>query len=412
MRALRITFMLFVVSVLVSQSAMDFFSTVLCFHWCYFVWKSRKTDQPKRLFEPMGLEKLWAAWIIVVAVGFALNFNEPAYALERILEFRWILIFYVMFQVMLEIKPERSTLKFVIPFAATIAAVNLFLYYAEIDFLTPWRYGYGEFLRAGGFFANPMTFAHSFVIFLSFLIGVTLVDFKQWNQQQKTSMVLILIFSLMGLYLTFTRGVWFGFIGGLSIGLFLWKPKYIVAMALAAILGFWSFYSVSPSFRSRIDRTTAEMNGESERKILWKAHGQIFRENPVFGAGYGQNTKQLARVYSEINAPAGTLISHAHNQYIHLAAGTGILGLLCYLGIWGFFLKKSWDLWRWLATDSWDKGIALGLIIGQLAFMIGSLTEANFEHSKVRFMVMLAWAYVIYLTLKYNKNRASIKTSK
>jgi O-antigen ligase len=81
--------------------------------------------------------------------------------------------------------------------------------------------------------------------------------------------------------------------------------------------------------------------GASERKMIWAGHFQIFKENPIFGAGYGQNTKALPRVYLEMGAPPDTLVSHAHNQYLHLAAGTGILGLLSYLLIWFFFLKLN-----------------------------------------------------------------------
>lgn len=404
MRSLRITFMLFIISVMVSQSAMDFFSTILCLQWLYQVWKSKKTSNPLSLFHPMGLEKIWLTWFVVVCLGFALNWRDPAYAFERIIEFKWVLILYVLCQVFYQIKPNRESLHFLIPFVALIAGVNLFLYYANIDFLAPWRYGLGEMLRAGGFFANPMTFAHSFVILLSFLMGIALMDFKNWSLRQQGAMVILLLMSLLGLYLTFTRGVWIGFAFALPVGIFLWRPKYLILMALAGGFIFWALYTTAPVFKARVDRTNAEMHGESERKILWKAHFEIFKEHPILGAGYGQNTRELPAVYEKMGVPTKTLVSHAHNEYLHLAAGTGILGLLCYLSIWFFFVKRTYDVWKKLAKDSWDQGVALGLLIGQLAFLVGGFTEANFEHSKVRFMVMLAWAYVIYLVRKYTEN--------
>jgi O-antigen ligase len=146
--------------------------------------------------------------------------------------------------------------------------------------------------------------------------------------------------------------------------------------------------------------------------MIWAGHFQIFKENPIFGAGYGQNTKALPRVYLEMGAPPDTLVSHAHNQYLHLAAGTGILGLLSYLLIWFFFLKLNLTIWAQRHLSPWDRGAAWGLLVGQLSFLIAGLTEANFEHSKVRFMVMLSWAYVIFLANKYKllKLKSEVRT--
>lgn len=401
MKSLRITFLLFTLSVLISQSAMDFFSAVLCLQWAYMVWRARSQVSGPKLFQPMGLEKIWAIWWLIAIMGFLLNWQDSGYAFERILEFRWILILYVLFQVLTMILPDQKSLRFLIPMGLLISGVNLFLFFAEIDFLSPWRYGFGEMVRAGGFFANPMTFAHSFSVFTCFLLGLFIVDSGNWKKQDQILMALVLLFSLVGLYFTYTRGVWIGFAVGVFVGLLMWRLKALVAVVLVSLVGFTGLYHSSDLFRFRVDRTLSEIQGESERKVIWKAHGIIFLENPIFGAGYGQNTKQLAEVYERISAPKSTLISHAHNQYLHLAAGTGALGLICYLIVWGFFLGKSFLLWRHPKIVSWDRGVILGLIMGQVSFLIAGLTEANFEHSKVRFMVMLAWAYVIYLAGKY-----------
>lgn len=155
MRALSILFFLFVVSVMVSQSLMDLFSSLLCFQWAYSVWKSKQTSAPKRLFQAMGLERWWIAWVVIVVLGFALHWTDSSYALERIIEFKWILIFYVLFQVLLELKPDRRILSFLLYFILTVSLMTLFLYFADWDVLAPWRYGVSDFVRAGGFLLTP-----------------------------------------------------------------------------------------------------------------------------------------------------------------------------------------------------------------------------------------------------------------
>jgi O-antigen ligase len=246
-----------------------------------------------------------------------------------------------------------------------------------------------------------MTFAHSFVLFNAFLLGVTVFDFKNWSRNTKIVAVITLIICLLGLALTFTRGVWIGFAVAIICGAFVLRPKWGVLTIAAFLILSVTAYNFVDQFRYKIQQTRLEMNGHSERKDLWRAHLYIFRENPIFGLGYGQNTRQLPEYYKILNVPEGTLQSHAHNQYIHLMAGTGILGFFSYIIIWGYFLMQMFKLWRLKDLDSWERGVVFGILLGSIAFLIGGLTEANFEHSKVRFAVMLIWAYIVYLAKKH-----------
>ena len=301
-----------------------------------------------------------------------------------------------MIEVVSRLKPNEKFLKFLIGLFFANAVVNLFLYFADWEVFLPLRHGAGEFLRAGGLFADPMTFAQSFALPFCLLLGIAAVNFGQWPSSVKRWVLASLFLGAVGLVLTFTRGVWLGlFVGIFGVFLF-YRPKFSLAALLAFVLIGIAAYNTSEVFRWRVDRTFEEAGGASERKLLWQAHFLEFKENPIFGLGYGQNGKLLPLAYAKLGFPAETLVSHAHNQYLHLAAGTGILGLMCYLVVWMFFLRLLWRLWK-EALSQWDRGIVLGLAMAQLCFLISGLTEANFEHSKVRFMVMILWAYAIYL---------------
>lgn len=404
MKFLRWSFLLFVISVYVSQSAMDLFSVLFCMGWIGVVWNSRKGPIKIPLLHSMKLEPIWIYWFIVVLIGFILHPLDLGYAARRLIEFKWILILYVMIEVLAVLKPSRQSLNFVLGLLFFVGSTNLLLYYLDLPALTDFRYGStpGGFLRAGGFFANPMTFAHSFVLFFCFMLGLFLIDRKNWSRGQVLFALFNLLIAALGLYLTFTRGVWIGlFLSIVTVFLF-WKPKYSLAALLMFSILLAGLYKGSADFKWRLDRTVGEAKGESERKILWKTHFLIFSENPIFGLGYGQNSRELRKYYDRLNVPQGTLESHAHNEYLHLAAGTGILGLFAYLAIWAFFFLQLIRLWLNRQLENWDRGVVFGFLMAQTAFVIGSLTESNFEHSKVRFAVMLIWAYTVYLAKKYS----------
>lgn len=403
MALLRWFFGLFIFSVLVSQSAMDAFSVLFCLQWVWLVWQSRKNNTPLRLMRPFGLEWIFVGWVIVAAIGFALNPMDFQYAVTRVVEFKWILILYVMIEIFHQVRPSVKNLNVLMAILLAIAGSNLFLYFADFPIFSEFRYGSSEngFLRAGGLFADPMTFAHSFALFFCVFLGLFLIDSGEWSKKQRGLAATVLVLSAVGLTLTFTRGVWIG----LSVGVFgtlcFWRPRWgLPALVLATALAF-GLYKTNDDVQWRVNNSLTEMRGASERKLLWQTHGQIFKDHFLFGAGYGQNTKMLPEYYQRLGIAETTLISHAHNQYLHLAAGTGLLGLLCYLLIWSYFFFLLWRLWGLSELSRWDRGLVLGFWMAQVTFCVGSLTEANFEHSKVRFAVMLIWAYTAYLATRY-----------
>lgn len=409
MKILQIYFGLFVFSILVSQSLMDFFSILVCGQWVWIYWQENRGQlfsQMDKLIPRFGLEKAWMVWILICILGFSFNWMSAAYAVERIIEFRWILVLYVMIGSLICLNPSEKYWKWLIGWFLVIGLGNLIIYFLDLPILQNLRYGSdnGILVRAGGFFGDPMTFSHSFVLLILFCVGLLFWGRRNFSKSQIALTALACALGGFGLFLTYTRGVWIGCVAALTIFLFFTRPVVALVFSVVVSLSFWIFYNHTSEYsdsHSRISQTLKEIKGQSERKVIWKTHFEIFKDYPILGAGYGQNSKLVPQYYARDGVPSDTLVSHAHNQYLHLAAGTGILGIFCYLFIWHFFFRNLIRLWKRVDLDSWDRGAVAGLIMGQIAFCVGSLTEANFERSKVRFMVMLIWAYGIYLANKY-----------
>jgi O-antigen ligase len=418
LRWLRWIFLLFVLSTMVSQSAMDFFSVIFCGQLLWLFYKKTKSDSvgfkmPKYLFGRFGLEAIFITWLVIVILGFITHPMDFDYALIRIVEFKWILIMYAMIEIINILKPTRAnTLNLFLGFMFFISAVSLLIYFVKSPIWQFLRYGDkpDDVLRVGGFFANPMTFAHGFVIYLCLLLGLIIYDFKNWSAWQKYFSLIVFAASFVSFFLSMTRGVWVGFFVAAFGVLLVLRPKIsLLSLFFASFIFIANFDRLPDSIRSRFTNGIRDVVGKSERKIIWQANWTIFKTSPLIGVGYGQNTKMLPDIYKQMRLEEGVLVSHAHNQYLHLASGTGVLGLICYMWIWCFFYFWLWKLWKLRGKreglSSWDQGVVAGLFMAQLTFMIGSLTEANFEHSKVRFIVMLMWAYIVYLGNKYNLNK-------
>jgi O-antigen ligase len=404
------TLALFSISVIVSQTAMDFFSTLLCLLAIYYYfWMENPEKRLHRpmdwggLFPPLGVGWAFALWFIVCAFGFFLNASPEAPWLFRLVIFKWVLMLYAFVYVFQRVPlPTR-----ILPWASLVFFVsNVFALWA---YLTRYDFFRGIYLdiplsahRLGGFFFDPMTYGHSYALCFFMLLWTTFfMTRKQPPWLSAFSWLNVLLLGLTLLF-TFTRGVWFGVFWGLLISAFILKRRIGIWVTLALLSLFGLLFSVWPTFKDRVLHVfQASENYDSQRIVLWKTNWQIFKDYPLLGIGYDENSRRLREYYDRLGIPEGFFESHAHNQYLHILAGTGVLGLACYLIIIGFFMRQSLKLYR-QESDPWWKGILLGAFSAQVSFHFGALTEANFEHSKVRFIMMILWALITVRAFKQN----------
>ena len=183
-------------------------------------------------------------------------------------------------------------------------------------------------------------------------------------------------FLLTGIILSFSRGAWLGTVAAVLVMMLLAGRRMaratgvviVVAVLVLALGG----ASVLPDVLAKrltsvtdnlivtsIDDTpiTDDNFAVKERTAYWFGGLQMFRDNPLTGVGlgnYGPNYD--ARYYS-----APFLISqvHAHNYYIHIAAETGVFGLLAYLFLIGGIIRTGVVASR-ACTDNFARAVAIG----------------------------------------------------
>lgn len=409
-----ILLLLFAISTLISQSLMDLFSTLLCLYLAFQWIKARKNGNTLTVTPKMGFDWLWLLWFGVAAIGFALNTPPPAetpphFWLDRLVEFKWIFILYFMVGALTLAPIKESALKWF------NGALLLCSGYAVIDyFMQLLNAAPTDEVRLGGLFQFSMTYGHSYGMFFCALLGVFFLTYKELSPKQRAfyfATVLVLGASVL---LTYTRGVWIAVFGSVIAMCFLWRIRngFIAVAACAVIAGL--LYVAIPSVKNRVDFTakvveakTTKESYDTERVVLWKTNLMIFKDHPLFGTGYGQNKFHLHEYYEKQGLPKDQFIGHAHNQYLHMLAGTGVLGLLCYLGILGTIAFMTLRAFLKIpSSKSLYKGLALGALGGQICFALGSLTESNFEHSKVRFVIMFMWAIGLWLWQETKNKKA------
>jgi hypothetical protein len=395
---------LFAASTLISMSAMSLFSSLLVLFvlWLGKGWWQQQSQN--KIFNRVGFDWIWLLWLIVVAAGFAYNGTLDSPWAARMFEFNWIILFYALIAAFLFVPPKSFA---IIPGSAVIALASLYaivIYFLGYDPINPAAssHNFGGQFRTGGFFSNPMTLAHVYAMAFCLAAGQVVYLIK-WRDQRFWWPTLAVALSGSAILLTFTRGVWLALAVAVPIMAFFFRKRVGALILVVMMLSYFGLRSAWPNFAHRVDQALNwEQNYDSERVAIWKANWAMFLDYPVVGVGYGENKMMAASYYEKLGLPETTISSHAHNQYLHFMSGTGTLGILVYLVVLIMFLKLTvQSMWAIPDRDYFEKGIALGALGAQIAFIVGGLTEANFEHAKVKYMLCIVWALVAWLAYKY-----------
>jgi O-antigen ligase len=97
----------------------------------------------------------------------------------------------------------------------------------------------------------------------------------------------------------------------------------------------------------------------------------------------------MARTYAHYRGPDSPIdptrrLGHLHNNIIQIAAERGLLGLACWLWIWGAYGYHTWRVYRRLEPEHRQaRALVVGSLASVIAFQIEGLFEYTFGDSEV-----------------------------
>jgi putative inorganic carbon (hco3(-)) transporter len=240
--------------------------------------------------------------------------------------------------------------------------------------------------RISGFMSQWMTF--SGLLMLALLL-LTAYAFAEGFLKHKwvIPVAACIVFALL---LSETRNAWLGAIAGITILILLWKPRAFVFLVVVVL----ACYLLSPAIRERA-RSGADPNDPNTRNRieLFQTAIRLIQAHPWLGVG-PKNVKYEAPRYRGAGSEEWPdwMYQHMHNNFLQIAAETGIPGLF----IWLWFLGKlGWDafsIYRRMRNPSFsqDEGIrkealmaSSAAIAAWVALIVAGIFEYNFGDSEV-----------------------------
>ncbi|MGO8702217.1 MAG: O-antigen ligase family protein [Candidatus Brocadiia bacterium] len=148
----------------------------------------------------------------------------------------------------------------------------------------------------------------------------------------------LLIPVLLALYFTKSKGGWLAFLLAAAVfavwafGTLLWRRRLQVMAACAGLIIVWAAAQASGHLPALGDY----FGSTSVRYGYWRAGVSIFAEHPLVGIGLDN----FADFYAQKKQAEDQEARRAHNDYIQLAAETGLIGILTYLAFLALFWRK------------------------------------------------------------------------
>jgi O-antigen ligase len=233
-----------------------------------------------------------------------------------------------------------------------------------------------------GFFRNYLTYAH--VLLLPF--GFALVSPIRW--------IRLVVVPLIAVALVFStaRGAWVAAIvmlfGLLATGSRAREGLTAIA-AIAAIVAF--AWVISPGFRAQTIPSLTRADTNAGRVAIYAANLDIVHDHPLLGLGFGRY-QRVARPYYDRH-PLADRRSHAHNNFLQIAAEAGLVGLAAFTLLFVTALRYGAET-VWIARDPSVRATALGACLALTGFLVGGLTQYTFGDSEV---AVAMWATLAVL---------------
>ena len=336
---------------------------------------------------------VFLAWLVVAAV-----FGQHPWRALAMLREEWLWAAIPIGVFLL--RNERYRERLITAFAVGITVVSI---YGVIQHLTgldlfhdsPLVPAEGYGWRVRGNFGGRLTFGNYYGTAAMFLLGYGLGLGKNWSRNRRTLIIAAAVLAMIVATLSYSRGVAVGLAATLLLaGLFLGR-KHFLALLGVVVVAVIIIALTMPGLAGRFGQVaTRDIDTEyaGGRVFIWTNSIQIIAENPIVGVGTG-NFQEVYAALLDPDVPAFRAHTHAHNDFLNIAATSGLPAVVFFAVIRVIVVGRCWRGWRGRLTGFEGRGSCfLAALLGSAFFLVASLTEATFADEEVRQLLMFVWA--------------------
>ena len=235
-----------------------------------------------------------------------------------------------------------------------------------------------------GFFRNYLTFAHVMLFPLASATALALTG-HALGLVAAPLMVVALVLST-------ARGAWLALPAvGASLALLARGPRMAAALAAVAAAACLTF-ALTPDLRAEAAQMFRRGGANAGRLGIYAANLDIIHARPILGLGFGRYQRAAAPYYAA--HPDADRRSHAHNNFLQIAAEAGLAALAAFALLYATALRRGWE--AILGTRDPDtRAAGAGAWAGLVGFLVGGLTQYSFGDAEVVIPMWVATAVLM-----------------
>jgi len=343
---------------------------------------------------------LYAIWH-AASIGWAHNFSEAIFSLATV-----ILFYFSYLAVKLTLANKEDFEQWFIP-VITLSSFTLTLYGWYEFFSIDNFHRTNDVYFIQGFSAHKNLFSTQLFLLLPFLS----IGFFNNSTKLKWFYAIAIVLQILLLFSLLSRAFLLGFLGtALVTGiLFFFKRKQaaqtlkplliIISGAAIAVFVLYSLTGGTGLLQRYNPKNFSKTRNAKERILLWKKTVALIKDEPVLGYGAGNwdiffPSKEIKGIHRM--AINNETVARPHNDYLWIAAETGIIGLLIYLSL--LILVYFYTIKTIIQSTHNTSTIKLIFLI---SFFTGYLIIAFFdfprERAELNFYVAFIIAWLIHL---------------
>ena len=385
----------------------------------------------------MGAQWLYASSLSLVLVGFiGIRYKEYAEAISQVFAYKFtlvfsLLLFWAIGSYFYAINPTETLVTLARLITTYFVFINLSILFYQQDravLFTGIAYGItlllffdaiyilktfsanlrtmnldAAILGINKYHGNKNVTAASLLIMIPFSIYVIMSS--KWLG--RIAGIIALFLGVFSLFLLNTRSTYVGF--ALITVLFfvglIWQNKSQIKPALLFFLlpAVLAIFVANARLQlavagqenaggyGTVTKRIGQITEGNDRLHLWVTAADYAIKNPVFGAGYG-NWKLASIPYEREVANELFVPYHAHNDFIEMFADLGLIGGLCFAGM---FLLLLYYTFEFLRTKRGDPLMVIIAFLAVTCYGVDALLNFPAERTAMQSMLSLAAALVL-----------------
>lgn len=230
--------------------------------------------------------------------------------------------------------------------------------------------------RVTASFSAPNGMGIYLAVLTPLLFGLAFFYLKGWK---KYLVAATAVLGGVGIVLTFSGGAAIGFFAAVIFLAIARRNKVMLSLILVVLLA--APFIIPKNLKDwarKVNYNPIVFICSPERLTLYATAANMISQHPLIGVGVNTFSKNYGRyklVEMEKYAPTSDTM-YAHNNFLHMGAEVGLLGLGIFIWFLVMLLGSGWQLYRRFESQ-FLKITALSLMACVIAFLINGLTETS-----------------------------------